>query len=497
MFSYPEDTLTRVTQTHLDVVACQTCHISGKKSRGKPLTLSYRYRAAEDGKLKITPYLPKPRYHWQDKNSGRVLTKTERNSVFRLVSAGHHDPNAYGIIIDPETGTELGRVDAYMSHGSMRFADPDTYAGFLALKHAYDKVLKKKGVNNPDAALIWTEPNAYLVSHNTRPAVSAVQCVECHNQKQNGSFSALVSPDGLFGENNIRTLAQLPDRRLVDEGIVVLSLPFMKMDNSGKITENVADILYATRLDPSMTIAKSETAGVATGQMQRMSTSEGVNKSAFNTEAEKTSVTNLFPGGEVFFFKPSLGDNSLRSMSFLSEVNGTTELLFPSYQLQVALAGDTIKDSANQTDMGGLVADVFTLEARDKSAAPVNNFAGNRILVKLPYTGSNTNTDEVKVIHSSDGKSWAAVDSDDIVLLQPQSEETEGYIAFWVEHFSHYTVVDKTVATEAWQNDNPAEVPSSGGGGCTLRHQSPFDPLMPMLVVIGSIYLWRRWVGQR
>lgn len=503
MFGYPLDTLTRITQTHLDVVSCQTCHITGKKYQGKPLKLSYRYRAAEDGKLKITPYKFKARYYWQDKNSGRVLNATERDSVFRLAP-----DNSYGEIIDPVSGAVLGKVGTRFSHGSWRFSDPSSYSGFLALKHAYDKLLIKKGVAKPDMALIWAEPNAYLISHNTSPAVSSLQCADCHNQKQGGSFSSLVSPDGLLGETNINVITQLPDRRLVDEGIVVLDLPFMKMDDTGKVTENVSDILYATRLDPSMTILKSATASVATGLWQCIPTSTAI-KQANVSIAEAKDLEALFADSmasnseacselesppAVFLFQPNHGNEAVRAVSMMSEVNGQTGLLFPSYRLQVALAGEAVKTGANEAGLGGLVAEVFSLEARDKNAAPVNNFAGNRILVKLPYTGSNTNTDEIKVIYSSDGKNWSAVNSDDIVLLQPQSEETNGYIAFWVEHFSHYTVVDKTVATEASQNDNPAETAGSGSGGCTLRRHTPFDPLLPMLVAISSVYLWRRRV---
>jgi len=180
------------------------------------------------------------------------------------------------VIVDPETGRELGRVSARMSHGSMRFGDPDDYAGFLALKRAYDKRMAQKGVSNPDMVMVWTESNEYIISHNTRPATASVPCQDCHSKKQNGSFSALLSKQGLFGGGYVKEVTRLVDRRLVDEGIVELELPYMKMDENGVVTESVADILAVTRVDPFMTILKASSARDAMGRVSRTSTEKGL-----------------------------------------------------------------------------------------------------------------------------------------------------------------------------------------------------------------------------
>ncbi len=252
MQGYSEDSLTRITQTHFDVISCQACHITDKKSRGNPIQIMYRYRNGEDGKLKITPYNPRIRYYWKDKTSGYVFNQTERNSVFRLETDA--DGNKYGALINPNSGEVLGTVTARISHGSWRFNDPKDYAGYVALKQAYDSVLANKGMKNPDSVMVWTESNFYVMSHNTRLAVDSVQCEECHNRKQSGSFSALISPQGIFGEANIKQVTALPDRRLVDEGIVQLDKSYMKIDDAGVVTENISDILYDSKINPAMSV---------------------------------------------------------------------------------------------------------------------------------------------------------------------------------------------------------------------------------------------------
>jgi len=484
---YPRDTLMRITQTHLDTVSCQACHINGKMYRGNPITSLYRYREGEDGSLKITPFKIKPRYYWKDKNSGRVLNKTERNSVFRLVET---DTETYGIIVDPETGEELARVSARFSHGSWRFGDPDSYTDFIALKRAYDKVLSMKGVQNADTVLVWTEVNAYLLSHNTRPAVSSVQCEECHERKQDGSFSSLLSPDGLLGENNVKTVTTLVDPRLITEGVVELDLPYMQVDDAGVVTENAADILYATSMDPSMSILKSASADVAAGILRRMTTSAGVDASGVTDTADAEILKALFTTGEVFLFRSNHGNANIRAVAMLSEVNGQTELLFPSYRVQVAIGGDDVTTSASNAGLGDLLSDVFSLEARDSNSNVVDNFGGNRVLVKLPYDGDNANPDEVKVIYSSDGSNWSLVAADDVVMIKPQNDGVKGYLVFWTDHFSHYAIVNA-----AQNDDSSSGADDSAAGGCTLHRNAPFDPLLPLLLAISGLYLWRRRTG--
>ncbi|MCK5335706.1 MAG: cytochrome C, partial [Gammaproteobacteria bacterium] len=211
MSGQPASEVEKVTQTHLDVVSCQACHITDKAARGTPFEPMFRYREAENGKQTIVPYKPKPRYFWKDRNTGTVMNKTQRDMVYRELKDDQGELIG-GAIFDPETGETLAEVSARISHGSVRYGDPETYEAFVGLKTAYDKVLKASGIENPDAILVWSEINQYLISHNTRPAVSSVQCEECHNYKSDGStISALVSDDGIFGVNNSYEIATVLD----------------------------------------------------------------------------------------------------------------------------------------------------------------------------------------------------------------------------------------------------------------------------------------------
>jgi mono/diheme cytochrome c family protein len=191
MTGYTEDSLNRITQTHLDVLACEACHITDKESRGTPLQIMYRYSATEDGFLKIRPYNARYRAQWIDKTSGHVFNKTERDSVFKMEVDS--DGNQIGLLIDPVSGETLGNVEVRMSHGSWRFTDPEDYEGLIAQKGAYDNLLRAKGYENPNAVLVWGASNFYVLSHNTRPAIESVQCEECHEKTSRGAFSSLIS----------------------------------------------------------------------------------------------------------------------------------------------------------------------------------------------------------------------------------------------------------------------------------------------------------------
>ncbi len=472
MAGYPINTLTKITQTHLDVVTCQACHITDKKGRrGQPIQMLYRYRAEANGDLKIVPYNPRLRYYWKDRNSGRVLNKTERNSVFVLKEKNDEQ---YGAVVD-SAGNELTQVSVRMSHGSLRFGDPENYAGVVALKNAYDSLLASKGVNNPDAVMVWTESNAYLISHNVRPSPSSLQCAECHSRKQSGSFSALVSTSGLFGKENAKTITQLPDRRLVDEGIVLFDFPYMKVDESGKVTANVADILYATKVDPSMTVQRSATAPVAAGEQQRLSISTGIEITGL--ARNRDVVVEQFSGNEVYLYQANYGHRAVRAVSLMSEVNGQSELVFPSYRMQVALADSAVVTTARNAGLGELSSHVFSLEMLDKNSQKVNHFFGSQVLVKLPYEGTATSSNEINVIFSSNGARWQVIDSEDIVVVMPHSyevgEESEGYVAFFSDHFSDYAIVNnvRSATPSLPSSGKPEEgdaFDSGGGASYTL-----------------------------
>ena len=434
MSGYPQDALTRITQTHLDVISCQACHITGKStlSHGHevPLIPMYRYREAEDGKLKIVPYKPKTRTYWQDKNSGRVLNNFETKEV--------------------AVNTR-----------------PTNYEEFVALKKAYDALLLSKGVNNPDVAMVVAEINQYLISHNTSPAVSSVQCEECHNTKSDGSFSSLVSNDGLLGEAHTQVVTTVIDPRLVEEGMIVFNMPYMKMDAAtGLVTENTSDILSYSIVDPSMTALKSATADIATCAMQMMTISDAL-MAADVADNDAQLLQSLFSVASVYLYQPSYGDPVLREIAMIVESNQQTDLLFPGYTMRLAIADADIAANAAGAGMGGMVSGVFSLEAIDPTGALVSSFNGEQVLVKLPYNGSNTNPEEIKVITSSDGTAWTTLASDMIKIIRPQTASASGYVVFLTDHFSNYALADSTVAASI-TTDTTASAESGGGGSMNL-----------------------------
>ncbi len=473
MAGYPESSLARITRTHLDVVSCQACHITGKKGRrGRDLLILYRYRQAEDGSLKIVPYNPRIRYYWKDRNSGRILTRHERNSVFE--ERRDHEGKRYGVIVDPESGRELARVSARISHGSVRYGDPEDYAGFLALKRAYDKLLARKGVSNPDAVLVWTESNEYLMSHNTRPATASVPCQDCHARKQDGTFSALLAADGLFGSGRIKEVTRLVDRRLLDEGIVELDLPYMKMDDDGVVTESVGDILSVTRVDPFMTILKASSARDAMGRVTPLPLEKGLTAIGADDEVA-ADLRQRFPRGEMLLFRPIHGSKRLRGVAVMPEVDGTNEQLFPEYRLRVALAADAVADSARTAGLGALASPVFRIEAKDERNRPVSRFTG--VLIKLPYEGTAQTAEQVQVLHSADGTGWSRLEGE-VLAFRPHGELADGMVIFRTTHFSYFAVADVAGAPTVQAQ---GETTGGGGGGGLF--------LWPSLVILLWFFL--------
>lgn len=471
MYGYTEDSLSRVTQTHLDVVTCQACHITDKIARRRSLPIMYRYREEEDGSLKIIPYAQRDRYYWKDKNSNTILNKTERNSVFVLKGAdttsmpGMVMPtdDMYGVIVDPETGAELAEVSARFSHGSVRYGDPKDYAGFLALRNAYNKVLQAKGLENAQAVMVITESNQYILNHNTRTGPESLQCADCHAKKQNGSFSAIISDESVLGSANSMQIFSLPDSRIISEGIVELDKDYMSVDEFGVVSINVADILQSTRINPSLSILNSAAASVSSGQVTRHSLTEVVQMVGISDPSHVDVLTQQ-SGNELYVFSARYGDPALRDIAIMPEVNSQTERVFPSYQFRVSLAANDVVSAASTAGFGGLNSAVFSLQATDSNGEEVSDFANANVLVKLPYSGAEASLEKVILITSSDGLLWTQVEPDSILLLNAHSDSEDGYLVFRTNHFSYYSItsVDETNVSSTVNNDTAAESSSSG-----------------------------------
>lgn len=478
MTGYTEDSLNRITQTHLDVLACETCHITDKESWGTPVQIMYRYSTTEDGELRIRPYNAKYRAQWIDKTSGHVFNKTERNSVFKMEMDS--EGNRIGLLIDPVSGDILGNVEVKMSHGSWSFSDPADYAGVVAQKGAYDNLLRSKGYENPNAVLVWGASNFYVLSHNTRPATESVQCEECHEKTSRGAFSALISTAGVLGESNSKTVASL-DRRLIDEGIVEMAFPSMKADEQGGITENTADVLYYSAINSSLSRMGSAIAPVFTGTMKEVATESGMRGLGLNSN-DITRLQGLMPASDnLYLFKPRYGDQMVRDSAVMAEKNRQAETVLPQYRFLIRVeSGESMVNSAAQAGRLRL-SQVYRVQATNGDGASVDQFPGTPLFIKLPWTGSNS--EALTVITSENGANWSDLQGEQIVVSQPASDDLDGYVVVRTDHLSFFAVGEKSNTVV----DGATESSDSSGGGGTL--------LWLPLFLLGGLWGARRKTG--
>ncbi|WP_367026061.1 cytochrome C [Methylococcus sp. ANG] len=438
MRGYPENTLNRITQTHLNVVACQTCHISKLADNGKAFPMRYRYRVGYGGRLKIFPYKPAYRYFVQDRTSGRVLNRYERFSVIEERSGS--DGGKYGAILDPASGKEVGQV----AMNGDEFGEPPTFADYKALKRAYDALLGRKGYAAPDVRFVYIESNEYALSHATRPSPQAVQCEDCHARKQSGAFSALISAEGLLGEANLAEVAKLPDRRLVDAGIVELGMPYFRVQDDGRIVENVADVLYASRLDPSMSILKSETARTVENEFKPLSNAETLSYADLDEAAGQKLAADL-ASGEALLFGSKVGHSSLRGFALI-QARGTRTVAYGGI-----LKGRVESRQAKAKDrtrivsqgFGNPVADIYSLAVMDASGKTLQGLIEGTALVRLPYRGKAKARGQMNVLISKNGKSWQRVGGKNLLVFRPRGE-VDGYVVVRIRQPAVYlTIADK------------------------------------------------------
>ena len=250
----------------------------------------------------------------------------------------------------------------------------------------------------------------------------------------------------------------------------------MKVDARGVILVNVSDILYSTRINPSLSILNADIASEMSGKVNRHNIAEAAALAGIS-KPEHIDIITQQSGSELFVFAPIYGDPAIRKVALMPMVNSQTELVFPTYMFRIALADNDAVNAAANAGFGGLNAPVFTLQATDTNGDDVSSFGNANVLVKLPYTGSESSVEKIRLITSADGKTWSGVDAASILLLNPQTDSEDGYLVFNTSHFSYYTV---TTGDET--NTSAADVASSSGGGGVL---SPW-----LLVVLAGFYGW-------
>ncbi|WP_428354808.1 cytochrome C [Methyloprofundus sp.] len=442
MAGYSKDSLTQVTQTHFDIVSCQACHINGKISRGKPLQILFRYRIAENGMSTMVPYNPRVRSYWKDKTSGRVIVSSELSSVFEKGTDA--DGNLFGSITDPISGESLGKVSASEGRHGLRYGKPETYESFMALKSAYDSLLRKKGFTDPDTAEVLTESNEYIISHNTRPSPDAVQCEECHERKQSGAFSALVSPFGIMGKANEKTIRTIPDARLVAEGHYILDLAYMKVADNGDVTQNVEDILFETKVDPFMTILKNSSATEVISEFKKVNTEEFLATSSSDLSA-LMAADLVSPNS--FVFQANKGNQNLRNMTAVIDGNTVNNILFPTYRgaLGVVIGAESAAQGISDArGYGQLRSAVYSFDVRDSAKKQVTTYNGAAMFVKVPYKGSKTDLNSINVVMANWSlNSVTTVAMPDLVMMEPADEGVDGYVIFKTAEPGFFIVTDK------------------------------------------------------
>ena len=206
----------------------------------------------------------------------------------------------YGVITDPVSHEVLATITATSGRHGVSYGSPQNYEDFVQLKNAYDKLMASKGYSNSNMQQIWIESNEYIMSHNVRSSTDSVQCAECHAKKQSGAFSSLISPDSIFGANSVKTVTQVPDKRLVDEGYIVLGLDYFKVDEQGVVTENVEDILYSTKVNPFMSILKASSATVNNGQFKSTTLSSALTEINASNDLIEATISSGMSSDKVF-----------------------------------------------------------------------------------------------------------------------------------------------------------------------------------------------------
>jgi hypothetical protein len=411
MVGYPANTLNKVTLVHLDEIACQTCHIPNLQNEGADLKIRYRYRKGEDGILKMMPYIPSSRYYWIDQTSQRVLTRAERLSV------------SNGVDSDPQTYTEIKN-----------------------LKAAYDKLLSDKGYAKANTQMVWTESNEYLVSHNTRAAVSAMPCEGCHTRKSNGSVSSLVEPNLNLGKQNIRVVSSIADNtayaRLVKEGVVKLDMPYFSVSSAGKIVENVDDILYETKLNPFTSVVKSNSQDIANGQFRVATKGDALTAANFGQDAAGFSALSNKLAPSVYLFNNANVGSNIKQLSVLINYNNSSKLIVPNYRIEAAAntwfaytlspAPKKPKKKTTLVTQGTVTSPVYRFQIQDQQKQATDALAGNKFYIKLPYAGRATDYRKVDLFETQilSGTLLAPLKvlAAEILAVKPGNTVNPGYV---------------------------------------------------------------------
>ena len=368
MEGYAQSTYNKTVATHFNVIACQTCHITGLVNQDKPLNLRYRYRASEDGKLRMIPYIPASRYYWIDSTNQRVLSRAERLSVTNGVDS-----------------------------------EPKNYQEIKTLKTRFDELLKAKGYANPNSQMVWTESNDYLISHNTRPVAQTMPCINCHDRKSNGSINPLVSDTKILGAENVRVVSELSDGsypQLIKEGIVKLGLTYLMVSTDGKIIEHVDEVLYDTKLNPFTSILQSNQVNVLSGEFATVTRGE-ISGAFPNSESSAATKLSAQLTKQVLVLKNALTGDKVKTLWLMANYSNFSKTVFSNYRFMISAMNwsSTVSKKTPSFSVGTLGSNVFNFQSRclnpDADCLIDLLLMKDKLFLKLPYSGFATSTNGV------------------------------------------------------------------------------------------------------
>ena len=414
MEGYAQSTYNKTVATHFNVIACQTCHITGLVNQDKPLNLRYRYRASEDGKLRMIPYIPASRYYWIDSTNQRVLSRAERLSVTNGVDS-----------------------------------EPKNYQDIKTLKTRFDDLLKAKGYANPNSQMVWTESNDYLISHNTRPVAQTMPCIDCHDRKSNGSINPLVSETKILGAENVRVVSELSDGsypQLIKEGIVKLGLTYLMVSTDGKIIEHVDEVLYDTKLNPFTSILQSNQVNVLSGEFATVTRGE-ISGAFPNSESSAATKLSAQLTKQVLVLKNALTGDKVKTLWLMANYSNFSKTVFSNYRFMISAMNwsSTVSKKTPSFSVGTLGSNVFNFQSRclnpDADCLIDLLLMKDKLFLKLPYSGYATSVNGVGLYAVKTVKEGVFSEpktriSADVIAVSPRN-----YVILAVKQLPDYAVL--------------------------------------------------------
>jgi len=193
-------------------------------------------------------------------------------------------------------------------------------------------------------------------------------------------------------------------------------------------------------------------------------------------------VSEKFGSSGAFILKPVTGDATLRKVALMVDGNSNQ---FSDYRIEMNIADQAIRESASSADKGFLKSAVISLNAKDKSNRIISHFNSDYVVIKLPYGGELSDLAKVTVLTSEDGNNWSAIEPEDLIIVQPQTADADGFIVFRTNHFSYY-VAANAPATKTEAVNGSGSSSSGGGGGM---------PSLWLLLLMGVSFIARTRKG--